>query len=292
MIGYARRAAAGAALLALGHGRRNRERYGPAPGVRIAALHAEDTDVPGALSRLVDGCLERLDAAGPADVDALWLGSATPGRDRLLLTMDDGHARTFAAAEQLAQRGIRIIYFVVPSYIGRTVREYLDFHRGRGVDAFDIGGPLDRDRTRGLSVTQLRELEAMGHRIGAHNDAHRNLAQLDEAGMAYEIDGAVDRLADLLGHAVDDFAWAFGRVEDAPPVALALMRRRCRRVYSSVRGLNVPGVTPAILLRDPISAHYPTVFNRACIEGALDHHYAAAHRRLQQQAGSLPAGPA
>lgn len=292
MIDYARRAAAGTALLALGHAQRNRRRYGPAPGLRIAALHAEDTDVADALPRLADMCLSRLDAAGPADVDALWHGDAAAGRDRLLLTMDDGHARTFPAAEQLAKRGLRIIYFVVPSYIGRTIREYLEFHRRRGVDAFDIGGPLDRDRTCGLSVSQLRELEAMGHRIGAHNDAHRNLAQLDDAGMAYEIDGALDRLADLLGHPVEDFAWAFGRVEDAPPAALALMRRRCRRVYSSVRGLNVPGVTPAVLLRDPLSVHYPAVFNRACIEGALDHHYAGAHVLLQQQAGSLPAGPA
>ena len=284
-----RRTLAGAAFLASGQARRNRAAYGARRGLRLAVLHAEDTDRPDAFWRLIDACAVRFTLASPADLLAIAAG-ATLDTDKLLFTMDDGHARTFEPLAQLARRGVCIAYFVVPSYIGRSVSEYLAFHRARGVEAFNLAGGGNADTTRGLEPSQLRELEAMGHLIGAHNDAHRDLAVLDATGMAYEIEGAAAHLEDLLGHRVEDFAWAFGRVEHAPAAALAMARARFRRVYSSVRGLNVPGTTPAALLRDPISIGYPHVFNMACLRGALDHRYAASRRRLAADTGLLPVG--
>lgn len=290
MIDAVRRAAAGAAFLAAGCARRNRVAYGTAPGLRLAVLHAEDTDRPDAWWRLIEGCANRFELASPDDLVDL-AGSRPPARDKLLFTMDDGHARTFQPLEQLARRGIRIIYFVVPSFIGRTAREYLAWHRSRGVDAFNLAGPADLDAARGLAPAQLRELEAMGHLIGAHNNAHRNLTALDPAGIAYEIDGAAAQLEEILGHPVEDFAWAFGSMAHATPAALAAARARYARVYSCIRGLNVPGVTPSVLLRDPVSVDYPHVFNMACLRGALDHRTASARQRLLAETGRLPREP-
>lgn len=276
------RSAAGALFLASGRASRNRRAYGPGPGLRIVALHAEDTDDFDTFRRLVDWFGSRLPIADPSCLD----DGATPlQRDELLLTFDDGHARTFRAMEWLAKAGIRVVYFVIPSYLNRSVREFLAHHASRGVTAYNIAGPHDLDKTHGLESGQLRELEAMGHRIGAHNDAHRDLAVLDADGIAYEVSGGVDLLERYLDHRVDDFAWAFGWIDAVTPASLDAMRARCRRVFSSVRGWNVPGVTPAVFLRDPLSVDEPALFREACLRGAVDHRYAAARARLMQMTG-------
>src|SRR5690606_26471532 len=108
------------------------------------------------------------------------------GRDRLLLTFDDGDASNFQAAVRLAERGLQAIFFVVPSWIDRTVEQYLAYHESRGVKAHDLSGPFGRQR-RALTTSQLREMAAMGHRIAAHNHAHRSLGKLhDPADITYE----------------------------------------------------------------------------------------------------------
>lgn len=231
----------------------------------------------------MEACAEQMRFATPEELD----GSRVPDRDSLLLTMDDGDARTYRAVEWLASVGIRIIYFVVPSYVGRTATQYLAYHRARGVEAFNIASGPDRGAARGFARSQLEEMERMGHRIGAHNDAHRNLARLDEGEASYEIEGAIGRLSDLLGHPVDDFAWAFGTVTAISPHALALMRARCRRVYSCVRGPNVPGISPAIILRDIVSVEAPRLFTRARLAGGFDHRHERERRALLAWSGRL-----
>jgi len=276
-------ALAGSASLACGRARRNRRRYGPSRGLRVAALHAEDTIDLDRFKRWIEWCGARMPFASPEVVERGIVGP----NDALLITMDDGDARTFPAVEWLATAGIRIIYFVVPSYVGRTCAEFLAYHRQRGVSAFNIAARPDRSAARGFERSQLLELEHMGHRIGAHNDAHRSLGRLAAADAAYDIDGALDRLSDLLGHPIDDFAWAFGTLSAISPESLAMIRRRCARVYSCIRGLNVPHVTSSIILRDAISVETPFVFTRACLQGAFDDRSASDREALVRLTGHL-----
>lgn len=115
-----------------------------------------------------------------------------------------------------------------------------DHHRRRGVSTFDFG-----PATRSLSRSQVLEIAAMGHRLGAHNDAHRDLSKLhDPEALSYEIDSAIEQVADLTGSPCEDFAIAFGQPSHLSVEATRHLLRRCRRVYSCVRGLNVPGRTP------------------------------------------------
>lgn len=276
------------ASLATARPQRNRRRYGPRRGIRVLALHAEDTHPLDRFRRWVEWCAEQMPLASPDALDDGVHGDS----DALLFTMDDGDARTYRAVEWMASVGIHIIYFVVPSYIGRTATEYLAFHRCRGVQAFNIASGPDRSVARGFERSELLEIERMGHRIGAHNDAHRSLGRLGSSDAAYEIDGAIDGLSELLQHPVDDFAWAFGTMASMTPGALAMIRRRCRRVYSCVRGLNVPHVTPRVILRDIVSLDVPAIFTRARLHCGFDHRDERGRRELIRLTGRLRAATA
>jgi hypothetical protein len=61
-------------------------------------------------------------------------------------------------------------------------------------------------------------------------------------------------------------------------------------VYSCVRGLNVPGRTPAFLLRDDMVTGYPAALMKACVRGGADDRYAAQRDELVRRTGTLRNG--
>lgn len=237
-------------------------------------LHAEDTDDFDRFRHFIERLDEQFSIVDAVTVEA---PAPTGGGSRLpvLITFDDGHARTFPALEWLAQRGISTLYFLIPSYIDRSVQEFLDAHAACGVEAYNIGSGRDLSRTRGFSRSQVRELQAMGHRIGAHNDAHRDLGRWhthDDA--RYEILGGMARLEDICGTAINDFAWAFGRMRHLSQDALSLMAERFQRVYSGIRGRSSVAPRNAascrFFFRTGISLDDPQRFVSATLRGGLD----------------------
>jgi hypothetical protein len=62
----------------------------------------------------------------------------------------------------------------------------------------------------------------------------------------------------------------------------------CARLYSSVRGLNVPGLSPRLLLRYPANLWHPFAFTVAALNGALDHRSVGQWEALERLAGRLP----
>lgn len=286
-----KRWAAGTLLRMSGRPERNRRRlYNGAFGLRIVTFH----DVPegrefDAFTRIVSWCAERYDVAGPeAAAQASEGHLKTAGRDKLLVTFDDGHVDNFLAARWLAGRDIRAIFFVVPSYLGKTRDQYVAFHRDRGVRANTFGAYARR--RVGLSLSQVKEMAAMGHLIGGHNFAHRDLGKLATSEqLDYEIGQSLDAVAQINGHACDDFAIGFGRARHVSAPAAEYLSRRCRRVYANVRGLNVSGVTPRYLLRNSVGVRYPAAFEKMAIAGGLDARVQSEWHQLRQLSGVLPA---
>jgi peptidoglycan/xylan/chitin deacetylase (PgdA/CDA1 family) len=182
--------------------------------------------------------------------------------------------------------GIRAIFFLIPSLVGRTVQEWLRHHERAGVKAVPPAGLRDR---AGLSIVQVREMLAMGHRIAAHNQAHRDLSFLhDPESIRFEVQGALDAIGEITDAPCRDFALAFGQPENLSDEAAAYLREQCPRVYACHRGLNVPGKTPRFLLRHAPEPWHPLEFTRLCLEGGADHRLADRCREMVRRVGTLP----
>jgi peptidoglycan/xylan/chitin deacetylase (PgdA/CDA1 family) len=263
------------------------ELYDGSTGLRAVTFHETLPEELRLVKRVVDFCRTRLAIASPADGDDLFAGRWRSGeRDRVLLTFDDGLASNFEAARWLATIGVQAIFFVVPSLVDRTMEEYLRFHERFGVRAH---APRSAPGARGLTTAQVREMMAMGHRIGAHNFAHRDLGSLhDRADLRYEVENAIDAVGELTGGACLDFAIGFGQPENVSDEAAAYLLERCPRVYACHRGLNVAGRTPRFLLRHAFEPAHPFAFTRICIEGGADRRMASRAREMARRVGVLP----
>jgi peptidoglycan/xylan/chitin deacetylase (PgdA/CDA1 family) len=261
--------------------------YGGATGLRIVTFHGTPPRELPELSRIVGWCRERFGLATPADADALFEGRwRTAPVDRVLFTFDDGLASNHEAAQVLWEAGVSATFFVVPSLVDRTIGEFVRFHDRFQVKAYP---PVRDENVRGLSSTQLREIVAMGHRVAAHNFAHRDLGNLHSASdLRYEITNALDRVAELTGAPCLDFAIGFGQPWNVSEQATAYLLEHCPRVYACHRGLNVPGKTPRFLLRHAHLPQHPFAFTCACLEGAGDHRAAAGVQEMTLRGGPLP----
>lgn len=268
---------------------RNRQRYyAGATGLRMLTFHALPKAAFPRFQGLVEWCLQEYAVTAPDLVDTLpegrWRHSPC---DQILLTFDDGYDNHYAAARWLADLKVQAIFFVVPSFLGRTLAEYMRFHADQGIQAFDFTS--SRGPCRGLSLSQVQEMMAMGHRIAAHNYAHRDLGKLRrEPDIQYEVQRSLQAIAELTDTPCEDFAFAFGHTRCISDAAVAYLHTHCQRVYTAVRGLNVPGVTSAFFLRDTMFLNYPTSLSKLCIKGGADDRYAAYRAELLQRTGQLP----
>ncbi len=282
----------GVYLQASGAAQRNRQRlYQGALGLRMIAMH--ETRGHKQLVRLkyfVEFAHKHFVMATPDDVMVLSAGqlASSTNKDRLLLTFDDGHADNFEAAQYLASQNLRAIFFVIPSFLGRNVLDYYEFHERHRVKAHRFA-PHHRD-SRGLSPTQIKEMASMGHLIAAHNYSHRNLGELHrEDDIRYEVQCALDDLSELLGKSCQDFAFGFGHAQHLSSAAAEYLKQHCERTYACVRGLNIPGKSPRFFLRDGVGLLHPFNFTSAAVKGALDHRYVHQWMDLSRLGGLLPA---
>ena len=103
---------------------------------------------------------------------------------------------------------------------------------------------------------------------------------------------ALDDLSALTGQPCTHFAWGNGTPRHLSDAAIAYLHERGVTVYSSVRGMNVPGTTPTLLLRDSVGLPplFPEVWTRLLLLGGVDHRYLEARENLARRGGRLPAG--
>ena len=127
-------------------------------------------------------------------VDALDAGDL-PARP-LVITFDDGRADFVEhAAPALDRRGLPSTMYVVSSQVGGT--------------SSWLGIPGEDDQPM-MSWSDLDDIAAAGHEVGAHSLTHPELDVLPRADVVTEIRGSRDQLANGLGCAIRSFAYPHG----------------------------------------------------------------------------------
>ena len=111
-----------------------------------------------------------------------------------VITFDDGFADNLAACDELAMRGMRATWFLVSGSIGLEPR-----------------WPADgRPPGRLLDGAELRAMHRAGLEIGSHTVSHVRLPELDDESIRRELMDSKATLEQLLGSAVDSFAYPYG----------------------------------------------------------------------------------
>lgn len=121
-----------------------------------------------------------------------------------VITFDDGYLDNLAACDALQQRGMRATWFIVSGSIGQSPR-----------------WPADgRPPGRLLNAAELRDMQENGMEIGSHTVNHVRLTEADDASLVRELSDSKASLEDLLGCAVDSFAYPYGACDKRSAAAV------------------------------------------------------------------------
>ena len=144
----------------------------------------------------------------------------------VVVTFDDGFTSTFEHAMPILERyRIPATMFIVAGRIGADN----DWMQRRG-----------RPRRTLMDAGQIREMNAAGITIGSHTLSHPQLPDCTPEEKATEIGDSRKRLEDLLGHAIEHFAYPFGLYDEDD---LAIVQQAGYRSACSTRsGFNNPEV--------------------------------------------------
>jgi len=111
-----------------------------------------------------------------------------------VITFDDGYIDNLAACDELQKRGMRATWFVVTGSIGESPK-----------------WPADgRPQGRLLNADELRAMQENGMEIGSHTVNHVRLTEADDVRLMRELTDSKATLEDLLGSAVNSFAYPYG----------------------------------------------------------------------------------
>jgi GT2 family glycosyltransferase/peptidoglycan/xylan/chitin deacetylase (PgdA/CDA1 family) len=135
-----------------------------------------------------------------------WLAGDLPANN-VLFTFDDGYADVYTEVfPAMAGSGLSPLVFVVVDRIGATN----DWEDGRAVQPRKL-----------LSLGQMRELQRHGVVFGAHSLSHPSLPALCDAELRRQVTDSRRCLEDLLGAAVEWFAYPYGEVDRRVRAAVA-----------------------------------------------------------------------
>ena len=203
-----------------------------------------------------------------------WLAGreALPERS-VLITFDDGFAGLHEhVLPLLAGRGWPATVFLVSGLIGRR-DTWISREGGRAARH-----PL-------LDRGQIAEMAVAGFEFHSHSVSHLDLTVLDDAALHDEVAGSRAALQDLLGTAVDSFAYPFGRHHER--VRAAVQAAGYRLAFGVAPGFN-RRLQDAYAIRrlDITGGDTPTRFGRKVALGTNDGSALAQWRYLATRVGA------
>lgn len=164
-------------------------------------------------------------------------------------SFDDGFRSCLAAADILADFGVKACFFVCPALIGVTDQRRISA-------AF---GSVSAHETT-MTWADVERLRAQGHEIGGHTMTHVNLAAVSRDRAADEIGRSFEVLRSRLGD-VRHFAWPFGRLRHVnASSAQTVFSTGYQTCASALRGCHVEPVaerTQLCVRREHVEFDWP-----------------------------------
>jgi len=164
----------------------------------------------------------------------------------LSITFDDGYRDNFEVAAPILRRlGLPAAFFVATGFIGTDYHPPWDQHLSR--------------HPGWMTWDQVRSLREQGFDIGAHTDAHIDLATQDADAVRAELASCRSKLQEVLGVPPTLFAYPFGGRENISPPSLELVREagfQC--CLGAFGGVNPPVADPFHLNRISVGGWFAT----------------------------------
>lgn len=162
----------------------------------ILAMHDIGDHFDLSISRVTTGGLDRLLRQLAQTGRRGTSLSESDQSDAIALTFDDGLENFYDLAFPILQKhGFSATVFLVADYIGKTTS--WDYHKRPH-----------------LNWEQITELVAAGIEFGSHSATHRDLRDLDDEDLQYELLGSKKFIENKLGQPVKYISYPFGRYDD------------------------------------------------------------------------------
>ncbi len=185
----------------------------------------------------------------------------------VVLTFDDGFASVYARAFPiLVQYSFSATVFLVTGFCGQR----------NDWPAQPPGVP----RLPLLSWAQVAEMDRHGIEFGSHTQSHPRLDRLPAAAVESEVAGSRAVIEERLGHAVDLFAYPYGRYD---PISRSTVGRTYAGACTTRLGRVSCASDPLALERVDVTCLPPPLF-RGVVSSWLTP-YLGARRTLRQLAG-------
>jgi peptidoglycan/xylan/chitin deacetylase (PgdA/CDA1 family) len=186
-------------------------------------------------------------------LDDHFMGRLATDRINVVITFDDGY-RSWAtsAAPILRDLGLPAAFFVASGFVGLSDERQTAYLRSNLMLP-----PDSAQRSRGLTVDDLRALAGDGFTIGGHTSNHCDLSVIRDAQVARnEIVEDKRVLEAMTRSAVDYFAYPFGAYANPCfDVASIVRESGYRGAVTTASGFNTPQTNPYLLHREltPVS---------------------------------------
>lgn len=192
--------------------------------------------------------------------------NASCRRRAAVVTFDDGYRDNFTAAVPVLKAAkVPATFFVNPGFVGSD-RMFPHDNRSAAEATWRYGPEVDY---RKMSWDELREMQSAGFEIGSHTTNHADLGKVEEEVVQSEVNDSLAMLNRNLGPQPRSFAFPWGRPENCPEYAIAVVQQA--GYYGAVWGfdeMNSRGTDPFRLRRiDGGNGHVSKLELRARIAG-------------------------
>ena len=200
----------------------------------ILTFHHIPRNYFGLFNQLINNLKKDFDFIDPNSITDLFRSNLE--RPKILITFDDGfHSNFDIYKEILMPKNIKSIFFITNNFIGLKDKNADRFSTysffNSKIQKSSYFGEFDA-----LSWEEVKWLNNEGNVIGCHTLNHKNLAQLNQESLDYEILKSKELIETKLDIEIDKFAYPFGNNKSINKKVIKYVSKRFKYAFSNIRG--------------------------------------------------------